>query len=85
MKMNENGGDRMEKLYFSEEISQKLSHLFDCGLVMVEAPAGYGKTTAVRWAIRNIPAEEVHWFTAVSFLQDISLDWFILKIGHLDR
>lgn len=84
MKMNENGGDRMEKLYFSEEISQKLSHLFDCGLVMVEAPAGYGKTTAVRWAIRNIPAEEVHWFTAVSFLQDISLDWFIRQIGQLD-
>ena len=85
MKMNENGDDRMEKLYFSEEISQKLSHLFDCGLVMVEAPAGYGKTTAVRWAIRNIPSEEVHWFTAVSFLQDISLDWFIRQIGQLGR
>ena len=45
----------MEKLYFSEEISQKLAQMQGCGLVMMEAPAGYGKTTAVRWAMRNIP------------------------------
>ena len=74
----------MEKLYFSEEIAQKLAQMQNCGLVMMEAPAGYGKTTAVRWAIRNIPGEQVHWFTAVSFLQDTSLDWFIRQIGQLD-
>lgn len=74
----------MEKLYFSEEISQKLAQMQGCGLVMMEAPAGYGKTTAVRWAMRNIPSEQIHWFTAVSFLQDTSLDWFIRQIGQLD-
>lgn len=74
----------MEKLYFSEEISQKLVQMQDCSLVMMEAPAGYGKTTAVRWAMRNIPSEQIHWFTAVSFLQDTSLDWFIRQIGQLD-
>lgn len=74
----------MEKLYFSEEISQKLAQMQDCSLVMMEAPAGYGKTTAVRWAMRNIPSEQIHWFTAVSFLQDTSLDWFIRQIGQLD-
>lgn len=51
---------------------------------MVEAPAGYGKTTAVRWAMRDVPSEQIHWFTAVSCLQDTSLDWFIRQIGQLD-
>lgn len=67
----------METLYFSEDISQKLSQLHTCGLVMMEAPA-------VRWAFRNVPAKQVHWFTAVSFLQDTSLEWFIRQIGRLD-
>lgn len=75
----------MERLYFSEEISHKLSRIHHCGLVMMEAPAGYGKTTAVRWAMRRIPAEQIHWFTAVSFLQDTSLDWFVRQIGQLDQ
>lgn len=74
----------MEQFYFSEEIQQKLSHLYQSSLTMIEAPAGYGKSTAVRWAMRDIPPEQVHWFTAVSFLQDTSLDWFIRQIGTLD-
>lgn len=75
----------MGKLYFSEEMSQKLSKIYSRGLVMVEAPAGYGKTTAVRWAMRDVPSEQIHWFTAVTCLQDTSLDWFIRQIGQLDQ
>ena len=74
----------MEALYFSEEIQQKLSYLYRSSLTMIEAPAGYGKSTAVRWAMREIPPEQVHWFTAVSFLQDTSLDWLIRQISTLD-
>ncbi|WP_130869319.1 helix-turn-helix transcriptional regulator [Intestinimonas massiliensis (ex Afouda et al. 2020)] len=74
----------MEQLYFSEETARKLSGLHECGLSMMEAPAGYGKTTAVRWAMRQVPPEQIHWFIAVSFLQDTSLDWFIRQIGQLD-
>ncbi len=75
----------MEQLYFSEEITEKLSRLHQCGLSMLEAPAGYGKTTAVRWAMRDIPSEQVHWFTAVSFHQDSSLDWFVQQISRLNK
>lgn len=74
----------MEQFYFSDEISHKLSYIYQSSLTMIEAPAGYGKSTAVRWAMRDIPPEQVHWFTAVSFLQDTSLDWFIRQIGALD-
>ena len=74
----------METLYFSQNMARKLSGLHSCRLALVEAPAGYGKTTAVRWAMRQIPSEQVHWFTAVSFHQDASLDWFIRQVGSLD-
>lgn len=74
----------MEQFYFSEDIQQKLSYIYQSSLTMIEAPAGYGKSTAVRWAMRDIPADQVHWFTAVSFQQDASLDWFIRQIGALD-
>ena len=74
----------MEQLYFSDEIQRKLSGIYRSGLTMIEAPAGYGKSTAVRWAMKKLPADEVRWFTAVSFQQDTSLDWFIRQIGSLD-
>lgn len=74
----------MEQFYFSKEIQRKLSEIYQSSLTMIEAPAGYGKSTAVRWAMRDVPPEQVHWFTAVSFLQDTSLDWFIRQIGILD-
>ena len=73
----------MECYYFSEEMLQKLSCLHTCNFTMMEAPAGYGKTTAVRWELRNTPPEAIRWFTAVSFLQDASLEWFISQIGQL--
>lgn len=74
----------MEQFYFSEKMQQKLSNIYQSSLTMIEAPAGYGKSTAVRWAMKDLPPEQVHWFTAVSFLQDTSLDWFIRQIGMMD-
>ena len=43
----------MEQLYFSDEIQRKLSGIYRSGLTMIEAPAGYGKSTAVRWAMKK--------------------------------
>ena len=75
----------MNRLYFSHEITKKLEGLHTCNFAMVEAPAGYGKTTAVRWALRNTSPDQVHWFTAVSFQQDASVEWFIQQLGKLDE
>ena len=75
----------MDKLYFSNEISNKLIRIHSHSLTMLEAPAGYGKSTAVRWALQTAAAEQVRWFTAVSFQQDASIEWFIQQIGLLDE
>ena len=75
----------MSEIYFSEKFLKKLSEIHDAGLTMIEAPAGYGKTTAVRYEMSSINQENVHWFTAVDFYQDAGLDWFIHEIGLIDE
>jgi LuxR family transcriptional regulator, maltose regulon positive regulatory protein len=40
-------------LYFSERITQTMGRIFDHPLTIVEAPMGYGKTTAVKERLNN--------------------------------
>ena len=51
----------------------------------MEAPAGYGKTTAMRHVMESVPAEQVHWYTAVESVQDSSVAWFTHQIRTLDE
>jgi len=43
-------------LYFSERIKNSMSRVLDYPLTIVEAPMGYGKTTAVREYFNNSDA-----------------------------
>jgi LuxR family maltose regulon positive regulatory protein len=43
-----NKPNNMRRIYFPERITQAMLSVFDYPLVLVEAPMGYGKTTAVR-------------------------------------
>lgn len=58
-------------LYFSERISGAMTGIFDYPLTIVEAPMGYGKTTAVREHLKSTHAN-VLWQT----LHDNSVDNF---------
>lgn len=49
-----------KKLYFSERITVAMGEIFDYPLTVVEAPMGYGKTTAVREYL-NKSAAHVLW------------------------
>ena len=74
----------MKQFYFSKNIIDKLKLINNYSLTLFEAPAGYGKTTAVKEAMNEIDTKAVHWFTAVDFLQDASLEWFVFKLSSLD-
>ncbi|MCR5089667.1 MAG: hypothetical protein K6C08_09160 [Oscillospiraceae bacterium] len=50
----------------------------------MEAPAGYGKTTAIRQLFGERDGT-VSWFTAVEGLADNSFHWFIRQIGAIDE
>ena len=42
-----------KSLYFSDRITESMDRIFDHPLTIVEAPMGYGKTTAVREYLNN--------------------------------
>ena len=67
----------MQLRYYSDELREKLLKIGTASLTMVEAPAGYGKTTAVRLAMETVPEDEVFWYTATESMADGSMDWFI--------
>ena len=54
-------------LYYSKRLEQKLNLLASSHSAIVEAPSGYGKTTAVReYLEKSFPlSQDIYWFTAV--------------------
>ena len=65
----------MEPRYFSQALREKLSHIPEVPLTIVEAPAGYGKTTAIRSALEPLDQDSVFWYTAIESAQDGSFRW----------
>ena len=54
--------------FFSDELKKKLSQIPNYPLTFVEAPSGFGKTTAVREYLSEIYAENItqHWYTCLN-------------------
>ena len=73
-----------ENLFFSEALTGKLEEVNTCALSALEAPAGYGKTTAIRRLFGEGEAS-VRWFTAVEGMADNSFRWFVRQLGAVDE
>ena len=74
----------MDQLFFSETLKNKLEKVNTSALSALEAPAGYGKTTAIRELFSEGDAS-VRWFTAVEGMADNSFRWFIRQLGEIDE
>lgn len=61
-----------EPHYFSDRLKRKLDQLHSFSSALIEAPSGYGKTTAIRDYLKaSVPQNvDVHWFTAVDEVPD---------------
>ena len=59
-----------EKVFFSDRILEKLSSISNSNLTIVEAPTGYGKTTAVKNYL-NSTDEDAIWITVENEDSDI--------------
>ena len=75
---------RQDPFYVSALLSQRLERLLSAPLTLVEAPAGFGKTAAVRHALRALPSEVVHWHTALSDSGEDSFFWLARQLAALD-
>ncbi len=72
--------------YYSERLKYKLNNLLSSPAVIVEAPSGYGKTTAVRDYLENSLPQgiPVYWFTAVAEAPESSYKRLCLEIKKID-
>ncbi|MFT3985044.1 MAG: LuxR C-terminal-related transcriptional regulator [Lachnospiraceae bacterium] len=59
--------DQQQKYYFPEKLKKQLSRILEYPLTIVEAPSGFGKTTAVReYLNENLPQDSVqYWYTSL--------------------
>lgn len=73
----------MEKLIFSKRLLEKAEQLRRSSVSVLEAPAGYGKTTAVTWALEG--TETALWYTGVENLPDTSFYWFVRQMAAVDE
>ena len=73
-----------KEVFISQELQSKLSSIRKYSLSIVEAPAGYGKTTAVKFLLSDVDKQNQHWFTATSDVYGDSLGWFFKQIIELD-
>ena len=74
----------MENLFFSERFIQQLNRIRTCSLSVLEAPPGYGKTTAVHRILDNSEGT-VCWHTSVESMPDHSFRWMAQQIARVDE
>ena len=74
----------MDKLFFSRRLMKQLNQISACSLSALEAPAGYGKTTAVHKALDG-ESGTICWYTSVETVPDGSFRWMARQIGRVDE
>ena len=64
--MHEVSGKK-KRYYFSEELKSQLAQISDYPLTIIEAPSGFGKTTAVREHFKENCSEDIYeyWYTCL--------------------
>jgi LuxR family maltose regulon positive regulatory protein len=76
----------VEAHYFSDRLTRKLDQFHAFPAAIIEAPSGYGKTTAVRDYLKALTSRnaDVYWFTAVDEAPDASFRRLCREIGKID-
>lgn len=82
--INTRGGGALSELFFSERLEARLSLLRRSALTVVEAPAGYGKTTALHRALQGVDRDSQCWYTAAAGERDGSFLWFLRHVETVD-
>jgi LuxR family maltose regulon positive regulatory protein len=84
--MEQSKGVRVDIHYYSDRLKRKLDTLRTAHTVIVEAPSGYGKTTAVRdYLESSLPQRSaVYWFTAADELPEAGFRRLCREIEKID-
>lgn len=84
--MGRSKSSRRELHYFSDRLKQKLRDMLYAPVTVVEAPSGYGKTTAIRDFLKTELSQgtPVYWFTAADEAPAAGFRRLCLEIGKID-
>lgn len=84
--MEQRKGNRRDPHYYSNKLKSKLDKLRFMPAAVVEAPSGYGKTTAIRDYLETGPPHgtPVYWFTAADETPAAGFKRFCREIGKID-
>ncbi|MBP1736928.1 MAG: ATP-dependent transcriptional regulator-like protein [Oscillospiraceae bacterium] len=83
--MEERKNGAAELHYYSDRLKDKLNQLSVSHTAIVEAPSGYGKTTAVRDHLAALPQNTgVYWFTAFGELAEACFWRFAAELANID-
>lgn len=76
------GGFICKRFIFLKDCCASWNGCHTVPLTLVEAPAGYGKTTALKHALRDVPYGALRWHNA----QDATVccDWLVRQIAQKD-
>ena len=85
--MKQKYGVRAELHYYSDRLKQKLSEMISSPVTLVEAPSGYGKTTAIRDFLEESISKStpVYWFTAAEEAPASGFRRLCLEIDKIDN
>lgn len=78
---------KRQKTLKRERISKALTSIFDYPLIIIEAPMGYGKTTAVKEFLASRRGNHVLWISFLKSEDTTSFFWdgFVKEIGKLNE
>jgi len=73
--------------YYSDHLQSKLNLLDSHKCTVIEAPSGYGKTTAVHHYLDNatVDSDHVHWFAAMDEAPAVLYRRLCREIGQIDK
>lgn len=74
-----------KEVFISQDLQSRLLNIRKHSLTIVEAPAGYGKTTAIKYFLVDVAKKNQRWFTATSEVYGDSLAWLLKQIIELDE
>lgn len=84
--MEQERNRKAEPHYYSGRLKHKLAKIRFASATVVEAPSGYGKTTAVRDCLKAVLPQgtPVYWFTAANEASAESFKRFCLEVEKID-
>jgi LuxR family maltose regulon positive regulatory protein len=70
--------------YYSDRLKQKLAELYHTSAANIEAPSGYGKTTAIKDFFKVERSAPVYWFTAADEMPAAGFRRLCREIDKID-